>query len=238
MPVLTSKWEEKVRANYKPRATKLVAHYTKYNRHLQVNEYLLSYMKTIRHDVNVLLVGIGRDEGPASPVHHIELAEILRDKDYSMTILDNDTLALHDAAKIDGMLDETVMEYIESKSFMRKKKSGEVRFVLDDIVTADLKPYGPFDIVHCINVLYHIGDMHNTQKWRDEVILAILNMARSLKPGGVMITDGATTLQKSGGIFRQKLNKSVLNKMQLTYARKPVYNPAECITYFFLQKTL
>jgi len=236
MTMLTKEWETRVRSNYKPRPEKFVTFLTKYNRHPQVNEYLRNYLVTIGHDVNVLLVGAGRCDGAASPTQHIELANLLRNKDYTLTVLDNDTKALHDAVEVDGTLDEATMEYIESKAFIRKRKNGDVSFVLDDIVTADLKRYGPFDIVHCINVLYHIGDAYDLKKWRDEATLALLNIARNMKTGGIMAVDGARTLKKSSNIFSRKLNKNVLGEMQLKQAGRPVYNSEEHITYYFLRK--
>jgi len=231
MPVLTKEWEEKVRANYKPREKNKVCFETFYDRHPVVNRYLEKYVKTLGKDINALIVGIGRENDEGSPSEHIELANIFYNKDYKLTIIDYDAQALYDAVKIDDVLGGASIEWVEQpKIFNRKKKDGDIRFVLDDIVTADLKPYGPFDIIHCINVLCHIGNSDN------EAILALWNMARNMKAGGLMIVDDANRGDEPT-LFKSRLNRTILKEMQLKSIKKPVYNKEEGITYYFYRKT-
>ena len=65
--------------------------------------------------------------------------------------------------------------------FKTKSQTGDISFIKDDIAFADLSYYTPFDYIDCNNVFYQLvisGQM-----------MAIVNLAKSLNPGGILFVN-------------------------------------------------
>ena len=231
---LTKEWESRVRSGYNPRKKSSISYHTIYKRHNIVNWKLAGYVEDMGPDVNALLVGTGRQTMKTYPTEHIELSNLLSEKDYRMTILDSDARALHDAVKIDGAVDEITMEWVEPPlSFHRKKKNYEVSFVLGDIVTFDLSPYGPFDIVQCLNVLRHVGPEYDAKAANEAATLGILNMSRNMKKGGIMVIDDIRYNLPNLSHYRRKPGKRLLKELGLEEAEEPIKSPEKSFYLFY-----
>ena len=86
--------------------------------------------------------------------------------------------------------DKLLMSAKIPPSFEKKKRSGEVRFVKGDVATVDLKNFGPFDFVHCINVLYHL-ERRDRELADALVILAVNNLVANMRTGGILLVDSS-----------------------------------------------
>jgi|GEM_PF-4932188 len=231
---LTKEWENRVRSEYKPRKKSSVSYHTICKRHELANWKMAKYVEEMGRNVNALLVGTGRQTIKWYPTEHIELANLLREKDYKMTVLDRDARALHDAVKIDGVADELAMEWVEPpRSFHRKKENGEINFVLGDIVTFNLSPYGPFDIVQCLDVLRHVGPEYDAKAANEAVTLGILNMSRNMKRGGIMVIDDVRYNLPNFSYYRRKPSKRVLKELGLEQSDEPIRSPEKSFYLFY-----
>jgi SAM-dependent methyltransferase len=69
-------------------------------------------------------------------------------------------------------------------TFDNKRRAGEITFIEGDIVYADLARCGPYDLVHCLNVLDYI--QHEGAMMR-----ALSNIGSNLKADGLAVADDA-----------------------------------------------
>ena len=92
---------------------------------------------------------------------------------------------------IDTMGDKIIRRAKIPKLFEQKRKEGFINFIPGDIVTTNIKPHGPFDLVHCVNVLDHLYDetSHNGKIADNALILAVYNMARNMSKNGILIVN-------------------------------------------------
>jgi hypothetical protein len=72
--------------------------------------------------------------------------------------------------------------------YVDKIGNGDVSFVCGDVITYDLSSLGPFDFIHCLNILCHIP---SEQGWTKGEILdrALNNMIKPLRKGGILLVD-------------------------------------------------
>jgi hypothetical protein len=199
--------------------------------------------------LNALLVGVGADQydpfgGALCASSPFELGELLerQGKDYSMTILDINEKALKEPEtrkRIFTCPGDRGKGTPISETFKRKRKEGEIKFVKGDVVTADLGPNGPFDLVQCLNVLYYIPREGNTaEENNNSTILAVWNMARNVSKGGVMLLNDPLFCDKEGnltGTVQYLVNGPLRDEMHITLEKVLPYNPRKA--YLFFKKT-
>src|SRR3989338_6829668 len=119
-----------------------------------------------REPVNILYVGLGIDNyncwmGCASDF--FEFGELLEEFGFSYTItaLDREKKALERARIRDTIYRGNNVNMPINTEFLKKREAERVRFIEGDIVTLDPEVEEKYDIVHCLNVMLHLGSPEN-----------------------------------------------------------------------------
>jgi hypothetical protein len=87
-----------------------------------------------------------------------------------------------------GGIEEIALSSKLPSKYVDKIGNGDVSFVCGDVITYDLSSFGPFDFIHCLNILCHIPSEHG---WVNTEVLdiALNNMIKNLRKGGILLVD-------------------------------------------------
>ena len=127
--------------------------------------------------------------------------------------------------------------------FQKKAETGEVCFVQGDIVTADIGHYGPFDYIQCFEVLVHLYPFDSPQtdggddilnQAHESLILAVHNMARNLRKGGILAVDDGHRLEADWDSRTSARIEGLENKMGIKLLETAGWSSKH--DYLFYQK--
>ena len=216
-PRFTPMWEREIKDYYKPCTMSAESHL--YASTFGRNGAL---RQTIRRNIdphwpNILYVGLGRGEGATD---YIEIAGLLDAtfRNYRMTLLDNDGMAVEGAktrriirrAGSDAIWQQYLADTGQTGAskeacvpqlYEIKRANGDIQFLDRDIVTGPFDMHEEFDINHCVDVLCFQTD-------EDVILLALQKLAYMTKPRGlVIVDDGINGLNGKSPRIRQKVEK-------------------------------
>lgn len=102
-------------------------------------------------------------------------------------------------------------------TFAEKLRSGQVSVLQDDVAKVNLAPYGDFDFITCMNVLYYLDEAG--QK------LALHNMAKNLKKGGALTFNDSKIIRPVSKSLGGWLDSAEMDDLKLSEVMRKDLGP-------------